>query len=778
MTRARIAPTIALLAAAATVTLPQGPRAQSSAEGPALAPLSAPLAPLARADGSARPVRPRVAAAPPVSDATPPGPVAPGAEATVLADIITVDENRRLEASGGVVVWYQGARLVAQRLIYEGASDRLLIEGPIHLSRPADRGTPDEAVLVADAAELDAELRAGLLRGARLVLARELQLAAREVRVSEGPAGRVTVLENVAASSCRVCAGSPTPLWEIRARRITHDEASRRLIFERPQFRAFGVPLAYAPFTVTAPDPTVERMSGFLRPQVRTTSKLGFGVMLPYFQTLGDSADLTLTPYIAATRTLTLDTRYRQAFAGGALVWEGAVSRDDIRDGTRGYSFATATFALPDRYRLDAQLQWASDRDYLDDYGISDADRLWSGVTLSRVSRERLVILDAGTYRTLRENEDQDLLPTQVLGGIWVQRWTLPAPVGGQALLSWGVNGHRRPSSGDVIGRDVLRASLSADWQRSAILTGGAVVEGRARLDADTWRFSDDPTIDRLASRAVPTVGVTLRWPLQRAGAGGADILEPVVALAWSPGRDDEDEGDIPNEDSLFPEIDEGNIYALDRLPGRDRTETGLRGTVGLTWTRITPLGTSLSLTAARMWHRDDDGLPADSVLGTWNGESRADWLVAASVQRPAGFALSARALLGAGGEVTTGELRTGWLRPDAQVSAGYAYTAPGITGADRLSQARFDAGWQLREGWWARATGRYDLDARQPQRGALGVSYRNECVTVEAEIDRSWSNIGDNDPETGFNLSVSLGGFGRDADRRPGTVARRSCLR
>lgn len=772
---ARLSTTVAACVALALLGTPLA--AQVAPDGPALAPLTEPLAPLARADGSESTIRPVVAQAPRVTDATPTAPVGPGSEATVLADMVTLTGDRRLEASGGVVVWYQGTRLVAPRLIYDGAADRLLIEGPINLQRPGDRGTPSEAVLIADAAELDGELRAGLLRGARLVLNRELQLAAREVRVSDGPAGRITVLDRVAASSCRVCAGSPTPLWEIRARRITHDEATRRLTFERPQFRAFGVPLAAVPFTVSAPDPTVERMSGFLRPELRTTSNLGVGLKLPYFRTLGDSADLTLTPYLSFSRTATLAARYRRAFSNGALIWDGAITRDDIRNGTRGYTFGAANFDLPNGYSLAAQLQWASDRDYIDDYGISDADRLWSGVTLSRVQRDRLAIIDAGSYRTLRTGEDQDLLPTQVIDAVWIQRWAPPAPVGGQARLSWGVHGQRRPSSADVIGRDVARASLSADWQRSAVLGAGLLAKGALRLDADIWRISDDPTMDRLAHRAVPTLGLELRWPLSRTGAGGSDLLEPVVALAWSPHRAEDDDG-VPNEDSLFPEIDEGNLYALDRLPGRDRTETGLRAAAGVGWTRITTGGTSLGLTAGRLWYRDDDGLPTDSVLGQRNGAARADWLVAATLQHPDGLTAVGRALLGDHGDVTSGEARLGWLRPDLQVSAGYAYAAPGIVQGDRLSQLGFDTGWQVRTGWWARATGRYNLDNQRAQRAALGVTYRNECITVEAAVNRRWDAPGGDDPETGFDLAIRLGGFGRDSDALPGTVARRSCMR
>ena len=57
--------------------------------------------------------------------------------------------GRSRAASGGVVVWFEGARLVAERVIYDGRAGTMTIEGPIHLTEPGNAGTPDEAVLVA-----------------------------------------------------------------------------------------------------------------------------------------------------------------------------------------------------------------------------------------------------------------------------------------------------------------------------------------------------------------------------------------------------------------------------------------------------------------------------------------------------------------------------------------------------------------------------------------------------------------------------------------------------
>ena len=693
-----------------------------------------------------------------------------GGAATLLADRITLSGDRRLEASGGVVLWYRGARLVAERVVFEGASDRVLIEGPIHLTRPDETGTDDQAVLVADSAELDQDLRGGILRGARLVLARELQLAAREVRLTGE--GRLTTLSHVVASSCRVCAENPVPLWEIRARHITYDADAHRLTLDRPQFRAFGRPIVTVPWTITAPDPTVERMSGFLRPQLRTTSKLGFGVKMPYFITLGESADLTLTPYLSFSRTTTLEARYRQAFASGALNLVGAVSRDDIREGeTRGYLFGVAQFALPDDFNASLQVQRVSDRDYLDDYGIDSGERLWSGVAVDRVRDRELFALRAGSYRTLRDDEVQATMPTDVVDALWLRSFTLPR-LGGQATLGWSAHAQRRPSDDDVIGRDVGRASFSAAWMRDWVLRAGVLGRVDARLDADLWRISQDSTLDDVVARAAPTVAAELRWPLVRASGSGSMILEPVVQLAWSPPRGADDE--VPNEDSLEIVLDEGNLFALDRVPGRDLRETGLRTNVGVSLTRLDAAGWSAGATAGRVFRKDADaGLP-----GTVLGGLRSDWLLAANFQGAEGLAAAGRVLIDDDSAVSHAEAMLGWLRPDLRLTASYVRIAGNDT-LDTVEEIAFEGGWQAAEGWWASGAARYDIDASRPRSAALGVAWRNECVTLEAGLGRTFGSPGEA-ADTDFDFSLRLGGFGNDGagNSLPGTVARRRCLR
>lgn len=741
--------------------------------GPALAPTEDPGDNARLADGTEASGTPRVATGaggmritPSEAGAAPPD----GSPATLLADQVTLDGDKTLTASGGVVIWYQGTRLVASRVVYDTESGSAVIEGPIHLTQPARAGTPQETILIADSARLNPNLQDGILRGARLVLAREMQLAARQMRRSEN--GAVTRLDNVVASSCQICAENPIPLWEIRARAITHDTRTRKLHFDHPQLRALGVPIASLPW-LTAPDPSVERMTGFLRPGFRTTSSLGFGIKLPWFVTLGDHADLTLTPYVAASRTRTLELRYRQAFSNGAMEWNGALSRDDIESGkTRGYLFGAARFDLPRGYRLGLQIQMASNRAYLLDYDISDADRLWSGLTLDRVRRDRMMTARIGNYESLRDDEQDEFTPSIVADAMWKRRWT-PGTFGGIAQLEWSLHAHRRSSGLDQQGQDMARGSAQFDWRRREVLPGGLVGAVQAQADVDFYRINQDSRYDDWVARANPALAAELRWPLARHVDGVTHLVEPVVQLIWSP-RHDRD--DVPNEDSQLIEFDEGNLFALNRFPGWDVRESGWRANLGLGWTRIDPAGWSIGLTAGRVLRSRPD--PAFDGNGPLGGR-RSDWLLAAHYSGPNGLAVANRALFDDSFSISRNELRLGWLRPGLQVSAGYLWldSDESENRTEDVSELTATAGWQVADGWWATAETRYDFSADRAQKAQLGLEYRNECITVEMSVKRRFTSSGEVRPDTSFDLGIRLGGFGKQK-AGPGTVARRACLR
>jgi LPS-assembly protein len=215
--------------------------------------------------------------------------------AVLVADDLLITRDRVLIARGNVEAFQGDTRIRAKSISYDEQTGALTIEGPIVLTD----GTG--SVILADAAQLDSGLQNGLLTGARMVMNQQVQLAAVQIdRVD----GRYSQLYKTAVTSCKICEDGEVPLWQIRARRVIHDEVGQQLYFDDATFHIKNVPVFHLP-RLRMPDPTLDRATGFLTPSIRTTSQLGTGLKLPYFIKLGDSRDLTLAPYLStATRTL------------------------------------------------------------------------------------------------------------------------------------------------------------------------------------------------------------------------------------------------------------------------------------------------------------------------------------------------------------------------------------------------------------------------------------------------------------------------------------------
>ncbi len=690
-------------------------------------------------------------------------------QATLISDSIEITGDTRLIAEGNVEVYFKGRRLAASRISYDQATDRLEITGPIVLTE--DSG---EVLILASQAELAADLSEGILTSARLVLNRQLQLAANKMtRV----AGRTTTLETVAASSCKVCENNPTPLWEIRASRVVHDEVERQIYFDNAQFRLAGVPVFYIP-RLRMPDPTLKRATGFLMPSIRTTSDLGTGIKLPYFIVLGQSADLTLTPYITARDSQTLDLRYRQAFATGLITLNGAVTRDDLIPGkTRGYLFVDGAFRLPMNFGLTIKGQTVTDPAYLLDYGIANIDRLDSRIEASRTRRNEFISARVISFQTLRESEDNTTIPSIIADLTFHRRFSL-GPLGGEGGLRFQTHNHTRTSTNPLDGpdsdsiadgRDLGRISARVDWRRSFLLPMG--IEGTilGEATADAYTVAQDATFEQQTTRTHGSAGVEFRWPWVRAGASGAtQVIEPVVQLIWS----SSDEETLPNEDSVLVEFDEGSLFALDRFPGSDAVERGPRANVGISWTRHDPAGWTMGVALGRVYREADLG-----QFGTGSGldGNRSDWLAGVNFDLANGVAITARAVLDNDLALTKGEARVSINGPKTAVATSmiWAVADPTENRPDPTQEVTFDARRKLGDSWTGKLSGRYDFVADRGTVAGLGVEFLNECVRFDVSLSRRFTSSTSVTPTTDFALSLDLVGFGSGVTGGPARTCR-----
>lgn len=677
-----------------------------------------------------------------------------GAPALLVADSLRLEGRDRLIAEGNVEALSGPTRLKAAKVIYDRATDRLTLEGPITIIEG------DRIVVLADSGDLESNLETGLLRGARMVLDQQVQLAANRI---DRIGGRYTQLYKTAATSCRVCDDGTPPLWQIRAKRVVHDQQERQLYFDNAQLRIYDVPVLWFP-RLRLPDPTLERATGFLIPSFKQTSQLGLGMKIPYFVTLGEHRDLTITPYLSP-QTRTLELRYRQAFRNGEIELNGAISNDSLgADSRRAYLFGTGRFNLPREFQLTFDIEMTSDETYLLDYDYSDKDRLDSAITITRTRRDEFIEASLTGYETLRFSESNAVLPT-IIGDLTYEQRFVPGLLGGEVRLGLQANSRYRSSDDptDGIGRDVSRLTTDLFWHRNWGLAYGVQASVKGGVSVDGFRILQDDTFAGETVEVVPQTALTLRWPLIKSAAGGTThLLEPVAMLGWTGGS----RRDLPNDESTRVEFDEGNLLSLSRFPAPDRRERGVMAAYGVNWMRQAPGGLQTNLTIGQIWRADPD---SDFSQSSGLSGETSDLLLAGQIKSADGLSVAARTLYDGGLSLSKAEARLLWQQQDFTLGAAYVWLGTDLAEDRPSTQSEWslDGSYRLSRHWTGSANLRYDVARDETAEAGIGLRYRNECVELNLSLSRRFTASAIVEPSTDVGFTIAIRGFGvGDADR------------
>lgn len=502
-------------------------------------------------------------------------------EVLMQADNLTYDRDRKIvTATGHVEIAYGERILLADKVTYEETTGVSTAEGHVSLL------DPEGNVAFADRVVLRNELKDGVAQTLSVLLTDKSRLAGRDV-VRSG--GNVTTLHRGVYSPCQICVkkGQTTPVWQIKAFRVIHDKEKKRIIYEDAFMELFGVPVAYVPF-FSQPDPTVKRQSGFLTPELASSTELGQQITIPYYWVLAPNMDVTLAPRFTTREGAVLQGEFRHRVAQGTYRFFATGTRPETRTpGTegderyRGSFFGNGEFDLAPHWTWGFRTEIASDNTYLRKYGLSNATDLTSNLHLNRVEGRNSLSANAYYFRNLliRSNDD---VP-------WVAPTVDYNHYFGDALG----DGRLKFSSNAMVlgtpaGLASRRVSGTFSWDKPFTSKGGQVYRIFANLRGDAYSTSEAPNPaapgthfgNQTIFRALPTVGAEASYPLVRSGRTLKEVVEPIVQLIYAPNIGNNER--IPNMDSINVEFDDTNLFSENRFPGLDRYETGARANVGV----------------------------------------------------------------------------------------------------------------------------------------------------------------------------------------------------
>ena len=718
-----------------------------------------------------------------VADALPPTPApdAPLAEDEVgfTADALDYDDDSEVvTANGNVHMLRNGNRLRADSVTWNRQTGVVKAIGSVVVTNPGG----DTAY--GDSAELTDDLKDGVVEDMLLVLADGGRLAAMHGRRVAG----VTTLQHAAYTPCSVvCDDGVTPrepVWKITAVRVIHDPQRHRVSYRDARLSLLGVPVLWLP-TFSHPDGSGEGgASGLLVPKINYNRVNGFELAMPYYWQIAPNRDITITPHFYSKVAPMAEVKYRQLTSNGAFQIGGdltyskqvpigsstAVGNREIR----GYLDANGQFQLGPDWTLSGSIRLTTDKTFLRRYDISSDDRLRSVLKAERITDDSYLSIAGWFFQSLRVGDKQGQSPI-ALPAIDYRRRLADPLLGGKIELQ--ANSLAITRTG---GQDTQRAFASARWDLRRLTTLGQEVTFTLYGRGDIYHSSD---IDETAtavyrgeagwnSRFIGAAAVDMRWPFIGELFGGTQQVTPHVQLAASPHTKNLP---IPNEDARAIDLEDSNLFALNRFAGYDRWEDSARITYGLDYALTLPrfsldglIGQSYRLNARPSLFPDGTGLTdrLSDIVGRFTVK------YGSFVSVTERFRLDKDTLKIRRNEIdmTLGSKKT-------YLTAGYLKLNRDITGTiedlrDR-EEIRLGGRVQFLTHWSLFGATTIDLtskgedatstaDGFEPVRHRIGLAYEDDCFQFGVTWRRDYLAVGDARSGNTYQLSLAFKNLGR----------------
>ena len=709
--------------------------------------------------------------------------------------LIRDDANQKMIARGDVEARYQGRTLRADEVVYDTKSEVVTAHGHVTLINA------DGTAQFADDMTMDKDLKAGFARGFSARLDKNIKIAAdTAVRRNE----QITELNQAIYTPCEVCAEKPKPTWSIQADKVVQDKNRHMVYYHGATIRMWGAPLLYLP-VFWHPDPQTQRSSGFLTPKLGVSKRRGLAYTQPYLYVISPSQDVVVTPQFNTKVNPFLSATYRKRFYSGAVEVRGGATYDKDFDNhgnrfgeatAKSYILAKGLFDVDEKWKWGFTAERASQALIFDDYDVNDVyqtrgqftgddHRLISQIYATRqdkrsyfsasmVSVQGLRVVGALDPVTGLANKFENSGAFPLIGPLVEGRWEPESHILGGRLRLQGSGviltrsesqfGEAPYNYADYKGQDGVdstRGTIQGDWRASVVIGPGVRIEPFAQARGDAYRVKDvfipvnaftaNDTDGINYSRGLGVAGVDLSMPFFKPLKGGGSIvLEPLLQVATGSdssrvpivvARDTAGNPIYFNEDSTNFELDETNLFDVNKSPGFDLYEGGTRINAGGRATVKFADGRGGSVLVGRSLRtKVDPLLPTRAGLDQKNS----DWIVAATVTPLRGVTAFTRARF----DNDNGKLNRIEAGLDASVSRGFAsvrYLRDNKdTSGFRQENLDFVGDYKIREHWGVTALGRLSYqDALALGRPAsesawswtrrdLGVYYKDDCIRVD----------------------------------------------
>ena len=710
-----------------------------------------------------------------------PAPLAPapdGADQVVTfsADRVAYDSNADIvTASGDVRMNREGNYLAADQVVWDRKSGQVYAKGNVVAI------TPEGDKLIGDNVQLTDTLRDGTIDNLMVVLESGGRIAAqRGMRVNG-----VSTLTNAIYSPCPVTSSSgcpKRPSWAITAARVIDDPNSPKIRFEGGRLQLFGINLPLLPVFSIARG--TEGTTGFLVPDIAVSSRNGFELSLPYHLQIGPNRDATITPHLYTAVLPAIELNYRElnslgAFQLGGFLTYGKVDRIDPTSTSpqphrlRGYFDGNGRWQFGPAWTITSSIRVATDKTVTRRYDLTNDDRLRNVVNAERITPNSYVSIAGWAFQGLRVDDRQKQIPI-ALPAIDA-RFRTGEIAGGNVEVQANSLSILR-----IDGQDTQRAFASVEWDLRRLTPWGQELTLTAYGRGDVYHTDEaqDTTVaiyrgtNGWHARAIGALAADIKWPFIGPAFGGIQRLVPRIQLVLTPPTPNMD---VPNEDARSVDLEDSNLFALNRFPGYDRWEDSSRVTYGVDWS-LDRKNLSIDSTIGQSFrfNRQDSIFPQGTGLtgriSDIVGRTRIRYGRLIDITHRYRIDKHSFAVRRNEIDLTVGTTQTyaqiGYLRLNRNID-------PTIEDLRDKEELRVAARILFRRYWSVFGASVIDLtdkredplslaDGWQPVRNRLGIEYEDECLQLGVTWRRDYERIGAFRKGSTFAIHLALKGVSR----------------
>ena len=668
----------------------------------------------------------------------------------LLADkIIKNDKEKVIVATGNVEMQSGEIKTSSDTLQFNTEKNQIILKGNIKILN--EQGD----IVFAEKAILDNKLKEGVIRKLGILMSDESRLVASSAKKDSKK--YKTVYKNISYSRCKNCENKKGSFWKLNAKKATHLEKSKVILYEDVFLEVLDFPLLYFPFFYH-PDPTVNRKTGLLAPSLSRSNVFGVSYEQPLFLNLSAQSDLTLKTKLTQKEGVLLKKDFRKKFNSGQLQFKSSVTRgtkvrvnEPTKKENRGHVDLNYVSNLGNNFIAGINFKRASDKSYLSRYELTDGESLLTqNFYLEKESSYKSTSAEFFKFQTLSDNYLEDNLPfiRPIINYSWnnlnnkkrTRNWT--------SNIKFKSVSKRNETNFNAF-------YLSQNSEKS-LLINNILMKNELEYDLDYYNSKYASGDYKKNLRLFPSISMTASYPMIKFKNQNSILFEPITQFIYTAGNNDNNK--IINQDSLEVELMSSNFLIKNKYAGDDRNEVGFRANYGLNISFNGIDGSSYNFVLGRSYlDRNQDKFDYISGFKEKNSDLVGNYTVylANDNQLYYDFRISEDL------DLNRNRVKTKFAIGENNVNVNYIqiknFASRNNSDTEQISyglERKFLRNWKFNLSQYRDLAG---AKFSTPFKSSVGLVFENDCAIISINITRDKSYDIDIPSTTNYNFNINL---------------------